>query len=435
MLSRIARTLWGDISREEFKKFGLLALIFFFIIGSYWMLRVIKDSLFMHLVGPQGLPYAKMVSIVSLIVLVLFYNKLVDIFEKKKLLYIISGFYGCLFIIISILLTHPTIGIANTVSGNDRILGWVIYVAIESFGSIVVALFWSFVASVMDPVSAKRGYPIIIAGAQLGSVFTTFLVMTQTSRLGVPVLMGMAACCVLLVPVMVRIFHAHHYEVASIFEPKESKKSTGMIEGLRLIGSHAYLLGILVVSTVYEIIAVLFEFQMKYTAKASLGSLEKVTEFLGFYGLTMNIVSFLFALIGTSFFIRNFGLTVCLILYPLFIAGMVCFSWSFPGLWVFMTTCVAIKGIGYALNNPCKEIMYIPTSRDVKFKAKSWIDVQGSRSAKSFGAGIAAVFPIASELLVYGSVISLGIIALWLPVAVFVGRKNQTLVQNNQIIE
>jgi len=442
MLSRIARTLWGDISRQELKKFGLLSLIFFFIIGSYWMLKVMKNSLFMHLVGPQGLPYAKMVSIVSLIVLLLFYNKLIDIFEKTKLLYIISIFYGFLYLIISVLLTHPTIGIENTAAGNDRILGWVIYVAIESFGSIVVALFWSFVATIMDPTSGKRGYPIIVAGAQLGSIFTTFFLMTQTSRFGVPLLMAMAACCVLLVPLMVKIFHTHHYEAVSNAEQKyekkidskDSKKSTGMIEGLRLIGSHTYLLGILVVSTAYEMIGVLFELQMEYSAKAALNSLEKVTEFLGFYGLMMNGISFLFALIGTSFFMRRFGLTACLVLYPIFIACMVSFSWVFPGLWMFFTASILIKGFGYALNNPCKEIMYIPTSNDIKFKAKSWIDVQGNRSAKSVGAAIAAIFPIASQLLLYGSIISLGIIGFWVPIALFVGRKHQNLVQNNQIV-
>src|SRR4029077_146567 len=48
--------------------------------------------------------------------------------------------------------------------------GWVSYFAIESFGSIVIALFWSFVASITDSDSAKRGYPFIVAGAQIGSI-------------------------------------------------------------------------------------------------------------------------------------------------------------------------------------------------------------------------------------------------------------------------
>jgi len=435
MLSRIARTLWGEISRDEFKKFGLLSAVFFLIIGSYWTLRVLKDSLFIHLVGPTGLPYAKMVSLVSLIVLLLFYNKLVDLFEKTKLVYIISFFYGVLYLIISFLLMHPTIGVANATPGNDRILGWVIYVSVESFGSIVVALFWSFVASVMDPQSAKRGYPVIVSGAQLGSILGTLLVMTQVSRVGEPILFGCAAITVLLVPFMLKRFHAQKFDAVTIPGLKEEKKATGIIEGLKLIMTKPYLMGILVVSTVYEIIGFLFEFQMKYQAKIALGSLNKVTEFIASYGLAINCLSFLFALIGTSLFIRKLGLTGCLIMYPSMIACMVILAWNYPGLWMFFATCVALKGISYALNNPCKEIMYIPTSRDVKFKAKSWIDVQGSRSAKGLGASIGALFPVMSELLVFGSIFSLGVIAVWIPIAFFVGRTNQRLVQEGRIIE
>lgn len=435
MLSRIARTLWGEISRDEFKKFGLLSAVFFLIIGSYWTLRVLKDSLFIHLVGPSGLPYAKMVSLVSLILLLLFYNKLVDLFEKIKLVYIVSAFYGTLYLIISLLLMHPTIGVANAVPGNDRILGWVIYVAVESFGSIVVALFWSFVASVMEPASAKRGYPVIVSGAQLGSILGTLLVMTQVARIGEPILFGFAALVVLMVPFMIKIFHTQHYDAVTIPGVHETKKATGIIEGLKLIMTKPYLMGILVVSTVYEIIGFLFEFQMKYQAKNTLGSLTKVSEFIATYGLAINCLSFVFAFIGTSLFIRKLGLTGCLIMYPSMIACMVLFSWSYPGLWMFFATCVALKGISYALNNPCKEIMYIPTSRDVKFKAKSWIDVQGSRSAKGLGATIGAFFPVMSELLLYGSIFSLGVIAIWIPIALFVGRTNQKLVQEGKIIE
>lgn len=31
---------------------------------------------------------------------------------------------------------------------------------------------------------------------------------------------------------------------------------------------------------------------------------------------------------------------------------------------------MVLKGLGYSLNNPCKEILYQPTSAPVKFKSK-----------------------------------------------------------------
>ncbi|QQR48697.1 hypothetical protein IPF37_03990 [bacterium] len=435
MFSKLCRVLWGDISREEFKKFGLLSAVFLFMIGAYWMVRLIKNASFMHLVSPQHLPYAKMVSLVSLLVLVLFYNKLVDWFEKTNLIYLVTIFYGALFLSFSYLFTLSSIGSSVLPSAANQALGWIFYVATESYGSIVIALFWSFVASSMDPASGKRGYPLIVFGAQFGSILGTALVATQSTTLGIPLLTAIAAMSMLMISPMIRLFTVHHPRAFVVSGAQENKKPTGIIEGLRLICTKPYLMGILVVSTVYEVITVLFEFHMNSTAYATFDSIEKVSSFLGIYGMATNTVSLLFALLGASFFMRRFGIAACLIAYPAMLACLVCYTWALPSMWAFLVAVVAAKGLSYALNNPCKEMMYIPTSKDIKFKAKSWIDVQGSRSAKTSGATIVAMFPATSVLLTYGSVISLAIIAVWIPIALFVGRTNNKLIQNGETIE
>ncbi len=205
-ITKVVHFLWGEISLEEAKKFGFLSAIFFFIIGSYWMMRELKNALFMNIVGPTGLPYAKMVSLVSITLLVLFYNKLIDWFERTNLIYVITSFFAVLYFSIAYFAAHPTIGIANTDASKYRLFGWFLYVGIEAFGSIVVSLFWAYVASIMDTASAKKGYPLILAGAQLGSILGSVAVMTLASIIGVPTLVGIAACLVLIVPFLIRIF-------------------------------------------------------------------------------------------------------------------------------------------------------------------------------------------------------------------------------------
>lgn len=49
-----------------------------------------------------------------------------------------------------------------------------------------------------------------------------------------------------------------------------------------------------------------------------------------------------------------------------------------------------LKALSYSLNNPCKEMLYNPTSTDVKFKAKSWIDIFGQRG--TYCVGCSAVY-------------------------------------------
>ena len=431
MFEMIRKALYGDMSIEDFKKFGMLSSVLLCIIGSYWLLRTIKDAIFMKTVGKLYIPYAKMASFVILVPLILLYSELVDLVQRHKLFYIICGTYFIIFLGIAIGLAHPTIGLANTVTDKYRLVGWVTYLGIETFGSLVVALFWSFVASTTDTTSAKKGYALIIGGAQIGSMAGPFLVNRTATLWGLPVLFGIAAISIFLVPILIFFFVKKYPYV----HEKSSKKPTGPIEGLKLLFSKPYLMGILGIATLYEIIGTILDYQMKFLADEAYGSAEKVAEFLSFFGIAANGLALVFALIGTSFFIRRFGLTFCLVMFPATVACVVIYVMAFPMLWALFIAMVAIKGLSYALNNPCKEIMYIPTSKDVKFKAKGWIDGFGGRSAKATGSSVNAMFTSMTSLMFYGSIVSLGVIGVWILVALYVGRTNKTLVESGNTIQ
>lgn len=431
----VVRFLWGDVSSQELKKFGLLSVVFFFIVGVYWMIRSLKEVIFLNTVGPLWLPYAKIFSVVALVVVLMFYAKLVDWLEKHSLIYLLSCVYGVLFIGLGLCVAHPTIGFQNTNLDAFRLLGWVGYFIIESFGSLVIAAFWSFVASTVDSVSAKKGYPIIIAGAQVGSMGGSFVV-TQAAVLGISTIIMCGGVSLILVPLMIKLFMWCHPENPG--KKVEKKTRTGALEGLRLLLSKPYLMGIMVVGTVYEIVGEIVNLQMKLTANSVYTSPETLAWFFGMFGVAVNALSLLFAFIGTSFVIRYFGVTFCLVMYPLSIAcGILCALVS-QSIWGFFGAMVALKGLSYALNNPCKEIMYVPTSKDIKFKAKSWMDGFGSRSAKALGASTIAAHQLVARyvsMISYGTIASLAIIAAWIPVAFWVGRTNSALVKNNEIVE
>jgi len=433
MFARIARALWGDLSREEFKRFGMLAVTFLFLIGTYWLMRPLKDGLFIGIVGKLYLPYAKMLSLFFIIPLLLFYAKLVDWFSRDKLFYILTTVYASLFLAIAYLLIHPTIGLANATPDKSRILGWIIYIGVESFGSLIPGLFWAFVASTTESASAKRGFGLIIAGGQIGAIAGPTLA-TYAEYIGMPILALCVAVGIFVIPFMiwnfVRVFPLVH---TTPLEGK--KKNTGPIEGLRLLLSRPYLLGILGISTLYEVVGTVLDYQMKFVAAETYHSTEKITAFLGLYGQSTNFLALMLALLGTSFIIRRFGLTFSLIAFPVAVAAVVCAIWFVPSLWMLFGGMVALKGISYALNNPCKEIVYIPTSKDVKFKAKSWIEGFGGRGAKATGSGINAMFTQMADLMFYGSIISLGIIGVWILVAYYVGTTNEQHVKDGTIIQ
>ena len=149
-------------------------------------------------------------------------------------------------------------------------------------------------------------------------------------------------------------------------------------------------------------------------------------------------------LVGTSFFMQKFGLKFCLIAFPVtvgvvvlsnFLAGMAGIG-NYALMWILLGATMIIKGLNYALNKPTSEVMYIPTSKDVKFKSKGWIDVFGNRSTKGMGSVVSKSFGYSFPiLLLYGTIISFGILGVWLVVARFVGNKFEDLQKKNEIVE
>ena len=142
------KLMFGDFDKEELKKFLLLGLIFGLIIGIYWTLRPMKDALFQDIVGATYQPRAKWLSLAVVFPLVIIYSKLVEMLPRHVLFYVLSLVYGIATLIITWFMFDPNIGLANIHADPSRILGWVWYVFVESFGSLVVALFWAFATDI-----------------------------------------------------------------------------------------------------------------------------------------------------------------------------------------------------------------------------------------------------------------------------------------------
>jgi AAA family ATP:ADP antiporter len=210
-LPRPLRALWGDLTPDEVGKFSILSATLFTLIGSYWLLRSMKDAILTLLVGIQYQPIAKMISPFVIILAVIFYNKLINLLKRTTLFYTITTFFGVSFLGIAYLLSQPELFITSPTSLIGRyipgnVLGWLIYFSIECFGSIVVALFWSFVASVMTAESAKRGYGMISAMAQIGQILGAGLVAFAVHLIGQPKLFALGGIAICTLPLFIRAY-------------------------------------------------------------------------------------------------------------------------------------------------------------------------------------------------------------------------------------
>lgn len=452
MFTGIVQFFYPDIKEQDIKKASLFGLTFFFIIGSYWLLRLVKDLFFYDRLGfpvdlgympnhgRELIPFAKTWSIAVVAIAVAIYTKLVDMFEKHKLFYMIAGFYTIAFsLITAVAYAAATYGNAFVGATILKITAYSAYWLTESLGSVLVALFWSFTISSTTSDQAKRTFPFIVMLGQFGSILGSLAL-----GCGIPVWKLLLVAILAFLSVLATV----HYMLSTIpadqmkSDKEEKKSKPDFFAGVRLLFTKPYLIGVFIVSTFYEIAGTIVDYMMKSQAiEAGLN----FAKFQSTYGTAVNVLSFLLALLGTSALMRTFGIRICLMVYPLSFAIMLTglFFVYQSGMatptqlaWAAMAVMIVVKGASYAVNNPIKEMMYIPTSKDAKFKAKGIIDMLGGRAAKGTGSQINNMLKGSMDaLFLYGSLIGLGIIGVWIVAAIYVGNKNKQLVDSGKIIE
>lgn len=456
-LMKLCQFNFGVFGENEFKKFLRMGFIFSLIVGIYWTLRTLKDSIFIHLVDKMYLPYAKTISVLALIPLVIVYTKLLDRVSRERMLIILPLSYGITTLIFSILILFAQSTSIEVVNGSTvlmyymKLLGYLWYFFVDSFGSLFVALFWTFATDTTTPESAKRGFPLIVAIGQLGGIFMPYFISGLPYRLGLTtdaLSTFISGLLILFIIIAVKSFLANTPKdqltsFTVIVEKENKNKQAGFLEGLRIIFSHKYLIGIFVLHFVYDIVTAIFDFNFKLAAATAYEGVA-LSNYLGLHGSFVNIASLLCLLLGVSNIPRFLGITFSLVIVPIIaLFGFLSFL-TINNLTFLFALVIASKAVNYSLSNPIIKQLYIPTSRDVRFKSQAWIEIFGSRASQEAG----AVFNMMLKPLqsVYGEIIGktyyltlsgficFPLIGLWLIASIYLGRIFNKSIKTKQTI-
>ena len=454
----ICRFNFGNFEREEFKKFLRMGVIFALMIGVYWTLRPLKDAVFIQLVDKLQLPFAKTVSVLALLPLVMFYTRLLEKTSRERMLFILPLFYGFAVFVFSLLMLGfqaPAEEIATRsflFFSTTKILGYLFYVFVESFGSLVIALFWAFATDTTDSTPAKRGFPLVVAIGQIGGIVFPYTIGGLPHRLGLSTdalsMMCLGVLILTIIPLvryflrvtpkeLLRSFHGKNEEI------EEKKQEPGFLEGLKLLLKHKYLLSIFAANFIYEVVITIFDFNFKIAA-SSLYSGVALSNYLSIYGSSVNVVSLLCLLLGISNVTRFLGIGVALAAMPVIVGCALLGFLNLDTLSFLFALMVGSKAINYALNGPALKQLYIPTTPDVKFKAQAWIETFGSRSSKQAGslfnmtlAPLQTAFGSLAgkaHYLMLSGIICFPLLAFWLVIALFLGKSFRKAIRENKVI-
>ncbi|HEX9652106.1 MAG TPA: Npt1/Npt2 family nucleotide transporter [bacterium] len=426
-----------DIRREEWPKAILMSVYFFLVIATFQALKPMKRGAFLSYYGettfdflgrmfsgPEAEQIAKVLNMVFAYVIAIVFTLMVRKLARQNVILIFCAVFGASFVLYALLLSDLSVGVV-----------WSFYVFGDMFNSAMVALFWAFMNDTVVADEAKRVYGIVGLGGVIGGLVGNTIVKEYVETLGrEPILLLCIAPMVVIAAIGLTVNKMAEKKQGPQPTPaaiESTPKTNAAFEGAKLVFSSKYLLAIAGILGLYEIVSNIVDFQLSATvAQFVTGDLEKDAYF-GLVGFIVAIVSIFVQLFLTSLVMKRFGVGVALLFLPFSILlGSLGFL-IVPTLLFATMMSASDNSLNYSINQSAKEALYVPTSRDEKYKAKAFIDMFVQRFAKVIAVvvNLVVVAYVSIENVRWLSLVAILVIVAWIGIARFAGKKFEEISQ------
>lgn len=429
MLRDIFYRQFADIRGNEWPRALLLSFFFFLVIATYWILKPVKRGLIINhfgedpvqifsltLSGAQAEQLGKVLNLAAVYLVVVLFVYLARRVPRHRLVQIFALLFAAAFIIYS-----------QSIHSNSDLVVWSFYVFGDMFNTAMVAIFWAFTDDIARSSEARRTYGLIGLGGVIGGFLGATLVASTVENIGRATLL--AICVAPMVVICFLAFWIHRDAARENREPDDqpaaasSSRENAAVEGGRLVIGSKYLLAIAAMTAIYELVSSIVDFQLSATVEQMIPySLER-DAFFGRVGQVVGVISILVQLLLTSFVMKRFGMGVALAFLP---AAVMVSSIGFfvvPSLLAAASMSVSDNAFNYSINQSAREALYVPTSKNAKYKAKAFIDMFVQRLAKVASVALNLGFSIA---IVSGvrwlSIVTLVMVIAWLFLVRYVSR-------------
>lgn len=304
-------------------------------------------------------------------------------------------------------------------------LGLVYYLWLGVFNMMVVAQFWAFANDIYREAQGERLFPLLGVGQTLGAVLGAGLSVWLLAQVGVFRMLLVGAgllCCTAL---LTQIVHAR--------ESRESRRQTPPLErsgAFRLVLDSGYLRGIAAFALLFTFVNSNGEYIVSRLVKdaadqaVASGRLapDAVKEWVGdaysrFYFFT-NVATVALQALVVSRLVRAWGLERAFFVLPVIALIDALGVAAVPLLGVVFVGKIAENATDYSLNNTLRNMLWLPTTRDMKYKAKQAIDTFFVRMGDVSSALV--VFALARQLGLGArafALVNAALVLLWLLLA------------------
>jgi len=433
----------------------LLTFNVFLLLTAYYVIKPVREGLVLAMKsGAEYKSYLSAAIAVALLVAVPAYARVASRLPKNKLVAGVTLFFASHLVLFWVLSKIPSV---------EHNLGLVFYVWVGIFNMMVVAQFWAFANDLYTPEQGKRLFALVgigaSVGAALGAYVTSFL--KDTLGLGIYELLLVSGALLVGCATLTQMAHAREHRAALRAPRHPSREPESVAVGARensgtdgafaLVFRHKYLVAIAVFSLVFSFVNTNGEYILSVLVKAKAmeaaaaagivgdDAVRKFTKSFGtsFYGdffLWVNVLGVVLQSFAVSRIVKLGGLRIALFVLPVISLVDSVALLSLPALLgvgelsVLRPGKIAENASDYSVNNTVRNMLWLPTSTEMKYKAKQAVDTFFVRMGDVASAGLVYV---GGELLSWPvrsfAMVNTGLIAVWLLLARTIIRENQAM--------
>jgi ATP:ADP antiporter, AAA family len=415
--------LFSDVRDGEGAGVLLLATNVFLLLGTYYILKTIREPLILSQPGGAEIKsYAAAAQMAVFLVLLRVYGALGSRCNRMRLIAATMVFFIVnLTAFFALSMAHIAIGVA-------------FYIWVGVFNMFVVAQFWSFANDLYTDAQGRRLFPIAGVGASLGAWLGALFAAWLFGHFNPGQMMAIAA--LLLVGCLGLTYSVHKRDVARggsagarrAAEPLDRKG------GFQLIAKDRYLLLMAAAILLLNLVNTNGEYIVSRFVSESAHHLPKaaqsrfIGQFYGDYFAWVNLLGLLMQTFLVSRIFRWIGVGRALFILPAISLTGYSFLAFLPVLGVVRAAKILENSTDYSLNNTVRHALFLPTARDAKYKAKAAIDTFFVRGGDVVSAGCVFIGVHWLSLTVPKMAsLNIGLVLVWLSLAVLIRRRHAKL--------
>ena len=408
----------------------LLTVNVFILLGSYYLLKTVREALILSESGAEVKSYSAAGQALLLLLIVPGYGFVASKVSRVSLITWVTLFF------ISHLVIFYILGVAGYPLGVPFFL-WV-----GIFNVLVVAQFWGFANDLYNEPQGKRLFPIVGVGASLGAWVGSKLASRIFQVVGPYGLMLLAAgallSCILL------SYASNHRERTSGNDQqrKNAREPLAATGGFRLVLTQRYLLLIAILTVIANITnttgeylfgRLVTEHAKHMVASGAAGQLalkDIIASTYGDFFSWVNLVGFLLQCFLVSRIFKYFGVRVALFILPCIALGSYGLIAAIPLLHIVRIGKILENSTDYSIQNTTRHALFLPTNRETKYKAQAAIETFFWRLGDVLQAGVVFAGTLLAFTIRGFAIVNIVLGIAWLGIAWLIYREHRRLVPN-----